>query len=149
MPGQWYDWTCSACSTEWAERAVGAARSDDIPANREQVVYAIGYPDQINASVGLTNAEGPGAALQRVLRDHAGVEMQQGWLSFDEAYAIYSTTFGLMGGAEFCHWVGVRGVSGSNLWIANSAPGYRGVWDVLSRYDYERLGGFNCLWEPQ
>src|SRR5207344_2096415 len=112
----------------------------------EQVVYAIGYPDQINPTYGLTNAEGPGAALQRVLRQHAGIDTSQGWLSFDEAYSVYSTTFGLMGGAEWCHWVGVRGVSGSNLWLANSAPGYRGVWDVLSRYDYERLGGFNCLW---
>jgi hypothetical protein len=149
MPGQWYSWTCSACATEWAERACGADRSSDVYANREAVTYHIGYPDQINSTWGLTNAEGPGAALQRVLREHAGVDTQQGWLSFDEAIDIYSQTFGLMSGADWYHWVGVRGVSGSALWVANSAPGYMGMYDYVGRDDYNRLGGFNCLWVPQ
>lgn len=146
MPGQWYSWTCSACSTEWVERAVYASRGDDVYANREAVTYHIGYPDEINSTWGLMNTQGPGAALQRVLAEHAGLDMRQGYLSFDEAMDIYSRTVGLISGADWYHWVGVRGISGSNLWIANSAPGYMGVWDVLSRYDYDRLGGFNCLW---
>jgi hypothetical protein len=37
-------------------------------------------------------------------------------------------------------------VQGSNLWIANSAPGYKGIYDVLSRYDFDRLGGFSVVW---
>jgi hypothetical protein len=84
--------------------------------------------------------------LQRVLREHAGLDTEQGWLSFDEAYERYSHTLGLMSGQRMYHWVSVRGISGSNLWIANSAPGYMGVWDMLSRYDYERLGGWSCIW---
>ena len=53
QPGQLYDWTCSACSTEWVERALGYARGTDVYGNREAVVYAIGYPDQINGTYGL------------------------------------------------------------------------------------------------
>jgi hypothetical protein len=37
-------------------------------------------------------------------------------------------------------------VQGSNLWVANSAPGYMGIWDSLSREDFNRLGGFNVVW---
>lgn len=144
MPGQVYDWTCSACATEFVERGCGAPRSGDIYANREAVVYAIGYPEHVNATYGLM--DGSGRQLQRVLRDHAGLETRQAWLSFDEAHEIYSQTFGLMAGQAWVHWVGVRGVQGSNLYIANSAPNYRGIWDVLSREDYQRLGPFSCVW---
>lgn len=144
MPGQLYDFSCSCCATEWVERAVGAGRSDDIYANREAVAYHIGYPQNINPTYGLM--DGTGAQLQRVLAEHAGLQTEHGYLSFDEAYETYSHTLGLISGADWYHWVGVRGVQGSNLWIANSAPNYMGVGDVLSRYDYERLGGFSCLW---
>jgi hypothetical protein len=139
-----YDWTCSACATEWIERAVWAPRSDDVYANREAVTYAIGYPDNISPMHGLH--DGTGAQLQRVLDEHAGLQTEQGWLSFDEAYARYSEGLGLGSGTEYYHWVAFRGVAGSNLWISNSAPGYRGVYDQLSRYDYDRLGGWNHLW---
>lgn len=144
MPGQLYDWTCSACATEWTERAVWASRGDDIYANREQVVYAIGYPQNINSTYGLM--DGSGSELQRVLREHAGLKTEQSWLSFDAAYNVYSQTLGLMSGANMYHWMGVRGVQGGNLWVANSAPGYRGIWDTLSRYDFDRLGGWSCIY---
>lgn len=147
MPAQVYDWTCSACATEYVERGSGAARSDYVYGNREAVVYAIGYPDNVNSRHGLS--DGSGAELQRVLHEHAGLDTQQGWLSFDEAYDTYSRTFGLMSGGNWYHWVAVRGTSGSNLWIANSAPGYRGVWDVLSRADFDRLRPFSCIWIEQ
>jgi hypothetical protein len=139
-----YDWTSSACATEWTERAVWKPRSDDIYGNREAVIRAIGFPTNISPQSGLH--DGTGAQLQRVLREHAGLETQQGWLSFDEAYARYSAGLGLGSGTEYFHWVAFRGVAGSNLWISNSAPGYRGVYDQLSRYDYDRLGGWNHLW---
>lgn len=144
QPSQLYDWTCSACATEWTERAFGAARSDDVYANREAVVYHIGYPSDISSALGLH--DGSGLQLQRVLQEHAGLETQQGWLSFDEAYAIYSQGIGLGSGQEYYHWVAFRGTTGANLWIANSAEGYRGIYDQLSRYDYDRLGPWSCLW---
>jgi hypothetical protein len=138
-----YDWTCSACATEWVERALYLSRGNDVYANREAVVHEIGYPHNISSMYGLH--DGTGAQLQRVLAG-SDIQTDQGWLSFDEAYALYSEGLGLGSGTEYYHWVAFRGVAGSNLWISNSAPGYRGVYDQLSRYDYDRLGPWNCLW---
>lgn len=145
MPGQLYDWTCSACSTEWVERAVACARGSDVYGNRESVVYAIGYPDNINGSYGLM--DGSGAQLQRVLKEQTGYDSAQGYLSFDEVYELAAAgSPALMSGAQWYHWVAVRGVQGDTLWIANSAPGYKSVWDNLSRSDWNRLGGFSVVW---
>jgi hypothetical protein len=144
MPGQIYSWTCSACSEEWLERAHQMPRGDDVYANRESVVYAIGYPGNINSQYGLM--DGSGSELQRVFREQTGLKTEQSWLSFDEAIEHYYYAPGMMSGAAYYHWVGVRGVQGGNLWIANSAPGYKGIWDTLTREDFQRLGGFSCIW---
>lgn len=145
MPGQLYDWTCSACSTEWTERALGFERSADIYANREAVVSAIGYDYNINASVGLV--DGSGTQLRRVLKEQTGRDSEQSFgLDFDTVYSIASSTAGLMSGAAWYHWVALRGVQGDTIWIANSAPGYKSVWDNLSRSDFSRLGPFSVVW---
>ena len=144
MPAQLYSWTCSCCATEWVERAVGAGRSDDIYANREAVTYHVGYKENVNPSYGLM--DGSGAQLQRVLLEHAGLRTQQAWLSWDEAYSIYSHTLGLMSGAGLYHWVGVAGVQGDSLHLANSACGYKGVYSTLSRAQWDQWGGWSCIW---
>lgn len=144
---QLYDWTCSACATEWTERSVGVGRGPDVYANRQAVVYAIGYPNNISSAVGLH--DGSGAQLQRVLSEHAGLETQQGWLSFDQAYNLYSHTFGLGSGGAYYHWIGFRGATGGKLFIANSAPGYKNVWSELTRQSFDQLGPWSCIWVPQ
>lgn len=140
MPRQQASWSCSACALAWLERALGL----DPNCYEQCGIDQIGYPNNINATYGLM--DGSGAQLQRVLSEH-GQNSSQGWLSFDTAYAYYSQTPGCMSGGAWYHWVGVRGVDGAgNLWIANSAPGYQGVWDILSRADFNRLGPFSCVW---
>lgn len=138
MPQQSVNWTCSACSLAWLVRALGLGDLDEWGA-----VEAIGNPQNINSTYGLM--DGSGAQLSRVLADY-GQNSEQSWLTFDSAYAIYSTTPGMMSGGAWYHWVGVRGVSGSNLWVANSASGYKGVYDLVSRDDFARLGPFSCVW---
>lgn len=145
MPGQFYDWTCSGCATEFVERALGYARGGDIYANRESVVYAIGYPDQINGTYGLM--DGSGRQLQRVIKEQTGYDSAQGYLDYDTVYGLaHEGIPGLMSGVAWYHWVAIRGVQGSNLWVANSAPGYKGIYDHLSREDFARLGGFSVVW---
>jgi hypothetical protein len=139
MPRQTASWTCSACSLAWLERALGLNGAAD----EWSAVEEIGTPENINPTYGLM--DGSGSQLQRVL-DGYGQATHQGWLTFDSAYAIYSQTPGMMSGAQWYHWVGVRGVINGNLWIANSAPGYGSVWDVLTRDDWNRLGGWSCVW---
>lgn len=143
MPGQLYDWTCSACSLEWLKRATGLVTTDDIYGSRETTVYEIGYPNNINSAYGLMDASG--AALRAVL-DGYGQPSDQGWLDFDTVYALAQQGPGMMSGAAYYHWVGIRGVQGATIWVANSAPGYKGVWDNLSREDFNRLGGFSVVW---
>lgn len=106
-------------------------------------MYEIGYPHNINPAVGLMDASG--AALRAVL-DSYGIPSEQGWLDFDTVYALAQETTGLMSGAAWYHWVALRGVSGDALWIANSAPNYKGVYDILTRADFNRLGGFSVVW---
>jgi hypothetical protein len=144
MPGQLYDWTCSACSTEWLERSLGYPRNADVYTSREAVVYAIGYPHNINATYGLM--DGSGAELQRVVKEQTGADTEQSRLSFDSTYLLAQETPGLMSGAAWYHWVAIRGVQGSTIWVANSAPGYKGIYDNVSREDFDRLGGFSVVW---
>lgn len=138
MAPQFYDWTCSSCSLDWVLQSTWTRSTD-----REKTVYEIGYPDQINPAYGLM--DGSGSQLQRVLADY-GINSQSGRLGFDDVYRFAMTTTGMMSGAAWYHWVAIRGVQGSNIWIANSAPGYRGVWDSLSREDFNRLGSFSVVW---
>lgn len=139
MPPQEASWTCSACSLAWVLRATGLEPGAD----EWSAVAEIGTPQNINSTYGLM--DGSGAQLQRVLRDH-GQDSDQSWLGFDSVYEIARQTCGMMSGAAWYHWVAIRGVQGNNLWIANSAPGYKGVWDTLSRDDFARLGGFSVVW---
>jgi len=139
MPRQSTSWTCSACSLSWVLRALRSAPDVD----ESQAVTLIGSPGNINATYGLMDSSG--AQIRRVLADH-GLNSSQNWLSFDQAYTIYATTPGCMSGAAWYHWVAVRGVAGAELSIANSAPGYKGVFSTLSREQYNALGPFSCIW---
>jgi len=142
MPRQMYNWTCSACATSWCLRACGAE-----PNCYEQCgVELIGYPQNINATYGLMDSSG--SAIRAVF-DSYGIPTSQGWLTFDQAWTIFSTTFGCMSGGAWYHWVGVRGTTPDTIWIANSAPGYDGVYDNLSRSDFNRLGPFSVVWVNQ
>jgi hypothetical protein len=113
--------------------------------DRERAVYEIGYTDQINPWTGLTNANGPGQALIDVYAQY-GQTAEQGWMSFDEVYELAQEATGQMSGSAWYHWCALRGVQGDKIWIANSAPGYKGVWDHLSRDDFNRLGPFSVVW---
>lgn len=128
---------------DWLKRARGLVTPDDIYASREATVYEIGYPNNINSTYGLMDASG--SALMAVLEGY-GQESSQSWLDFDTTYELAQGTAGMMSGAAWYHWVGLRGIQGANLWVANSAPGYKGVYDVLSRDDFNRLGGFSVVW---
>lgn len=141
QPQQVYSWTCSACATQWVLHATGL----DQNITREQTVYKIGYPEQINENVGLTNRDGPGEALIDVFESY-GVAATHGWLDFDTVYELAQRTAIAMSGAAWYHWVAVRGISGSSLWIANSALGYKGVYDTLSRSQFDNLGGFSVVY---
>jgi hypothetical protein len=144
MPGQIYDWSCSACALEWVKRSCGLTLPYDIYVAREETVYEIGFPTNINPTYGLM--DGSGVELQNVLLDLYGQNTGQAWLGFDDAYEVARKTTGMLSGATYYHWASIRGVQGDTIWIANSAPGYMSVWNNLTRDDWKRLGAWSVVW---
>jgi len=142
MAAQVYDWTCAACSLTWVLQSTAIAPHQSRGLSIEQ----IGYPDNINAQYGLMNADG--SALRAVYSEYGQIT-GQGWLDFDTVYQLAQNTTGQMSGAAWYHWVALRGAANGELYIANSAPGYRGVYDVLTRQDFARLGPFSVAWLEQ
>lgn len=139
MPAQDFSWTCSACALAWVQRATGVFPE----ASEETAVAEIGFPQNINPTYGLM--DGSGSVLMEVLGEY-GLDSSQAWLSFDSVYAIAEQTTGCMSGGAWYHWVSIRGINGPNIWIANSAPGYQGVYETLSRDQFNRLGPFSVVY---
>jgi hypothetical protein len=139
MEPQLLDWTCAACSLDWLKVATGMEAASD----RYTTTMQIGYTENINPTYGLM--DGSGAELQRVLGEY-GQDSAQGWLDYDSVYALARETTGMLSGAVMYHWMSIRGVEGNNLWVANSAPGYKGIYSILSRDDFNRLGGWSVVW---
>jgi hypothetical protein len=140
MESQLLDWTCAACSLDWLKVATGMEAASD----RYTTTMQIGYTEDINPTYGLM--DGSGLALRDVLARYYGQDTEQAWLDFDTVYDLAQETTGMLSGSAWYHWVAIRGVQGTNLWIANSAQGYKGIYDILSRNDYERLGGFSVVY---
>jgi hypothetical protein len=139
MPAQRANWSCSACSLAWILRSTGV----DPGATEESAIEQIGYPNNINATYGLM--DGSGTQLMRVMDDY-GLVSSNGWFSYDTVYAIAGDTTGCMSGGAWYHWVAIRGRSGPDLWIANSAQGYKGVYEILTREQFNNLGPFSVVY---
>ena len=139
MPHQVANWSCSACSLAWVQRST----SINPLANEISAIAEIGYPASINPTYGLMDASG--SALQNVLANY-GVSTKQLWGTFDQIYVLAEQTTGMMSGGAWYHWVSIRGVQGYSIWIANSAPGYKEVYDLLSREQFNSLGPFSCVY---
>jgi hypothetical protein len=123
MAPQVYDWTCSVCATTWVLQATGL----DIHAAREAVAYEIGYPQCVNPEWGLMDTN----CVERVFR-HYGVECNTFWPSFDQMYELAQETTGVLNSTRWYHFAAVRGVSGGSIWVANSAQGYKGIFELVT-----------------
>ncbi|HYW89272.1 MAG TPA: hypothetical protein VFB50_15985 [Chloroflexota bacterium] len=130
------------CSITWVLQATHSAYvGEDIYAAREKVQAVLGVPECVNPTYGCMSG-------QCVIDCFAkyGLQTKLDWLTFDQAYALARVATGCLSGTAWNHYVGIRGVSGEALYVANSAPGWMGVRDVLTRRDFERLGPFKCIY---
>jgi len=141
MPPQQSDWTCSACSLAWGLRALSLWND----CTEADAVDAIGTPDNINSAVGLV--DGSGNALATVVRRY-GVSATTCWPDWDTLCAMTAKHALLIGGLGWYHWVGVRSAELGTLYIANSAPGWMGVFGELYPDDCARLGPFAAVVIP-
>lgn len=138
---QTLDWSCSACSLAWLNRAMGIQFAQD----EYSAIEYIGTPENINANYGLM--DGSGARLVQCLREQ-GVAAFNGWFSWLDTCKLAQHMGLLIGGAEWYHWVGVRGYSDGALHLANSAQGWMGVYTTLNDAQWSGLGPFAVVAAP-
>lgn len=138
---QTLSWSCSACALAWLNRALGIQHATD----ELSAIDYIGTPTHINAAYGLM--DGSGARLAECLREQ-GAPAFIGWPDWDTTYDLAVRWPLLIGGATWYHWVGVRGVEGEALSLANSAEGWMGISNLLYDTDYAALGPFAVVAVP-
>jgi hypothetical protein len=141
MPAQQENWTCAACSLAWLNRALAI----DIATDEYSAVDYIGNPEHINSTYGLMDASG--ARLVTCLRQQ-GAPAFNFWPSWEEAYSLAERMPLLIGGVNWYHWVGVRVADNGYLMLANSAPGWMGVDQLLDSYQWLELGPFAAVAVP-
>lgn len=143
MPLQAYNWTCSVCSITWVIQATGTALQDwDIYDARYAVGEVMGYPNCVNQTYGCMSDQ----CVIETLATY-GLVARQAYVTFDQAYALARTNTGTINPAAMYHFMGIRGISGSDIWVANSAnPGYMGVYDTLSRSQFNALGPVSVIY---
>ena len=133
MPAQLYGWTCSACAIDWTARTTNL----DPYSTREKVVGVMGYPNCINETHGLMSLD----CAQKYMEqwEVGATNFFPG--TFEEAYDVCSRTAGIFNSYTWQHFVAIRGVRNGNIWVANSAPGYRNIWDEITRSQFNAWAG--------
>jgi len=125
------------CSVTWVLQATATVYQDtDIYEARTAVGTQMGYPSCVNPTYGSMSA-------QCVIDTFAayGLIARQLYVTFDQAYAIARTHTGTINPQAMYHYMAIRGISGSDIAVANSAsPGYMGVYSTLSRDQFNALG---------
>lgn len=129
-------WTCSVCSITWVLQATW---NIDPARNQYDTRYAVGlsmgYPNCVNETYGCMSTR----CVERTFEEY-GLRVRSRFCTFDEAYAIAEQTTGTINPNGMYHFMALRGVSGSNIWVANSAQGYRGVYETMNRDQFNSLG---------
>jgi len=139
MPAQVYNWTCSICSFVWVIQSTGI----DTSLTRKEAETLIGNPECVNPTYGLMSIQCLVDAFASL-----GVATQNAYCTFQQAYSICRYSTGVINLIGMYHFMAIRGVRGANLWVANSALGYRGVYEELSESAYNDLGPTQLLWIP-
>jgi hypothetical protein len=132
---QYRDWSCAIVSVHWALSSLG------YDVDREALIADM-TPAPVSPAVGCLDASGAG--LVRYLGQAYDLPARNRRpASWDEVTAVAGQYPCLIGGGGWYHWSAVRDNAPGVLLLANPAPGWRGVYQTLSRGQYESwLGPF-------
>jgi hypothetical protein len=97
--------------------------------DRDTAAQIIGYPDCVNETYGLMRAD----CLIDAYASQ-GIIARQKWVTYQEAWAICHEYTGVINPMGMYHFMAIRGVESQSIWVANSAKGYRGVYENI---DYD------------
>jgi hypothetical protein len=139
-------WDCAACSLAWNLRAFGRSETE------ADVVAGLGSA-RISPAYGLLDASGAG--LVEYLGELGISAAHNPDASFSDVADAAGWQPMLIGGRAWNHWVGVR-ISNcptqsdlvTHLALANPAPGWMGIAQVMNSSDFGRLGPFSAVWFP-
>jgi hypothetical protein len=139
-------WDCAAASLSWCLRAFGRSETE------ADVVAGLG-PARISPALGLLDASGAG--LVSYLGELGISAANNPEALFMDVTAAAGFQPMLIGGRAWGHWTGVR-ISNRPfdselavfLALANPAPGYMGIAQVLNMADFGELGPFSAVWFP-
>ena len=135
MEPQVYNWTCSVCSFTWTLNSQG------IGLNRQEATDIIGTPECVNPTYGLMSAQ----CLIDAYAEQNFVA-KQAWVTFEQAYSIAQHYTGCINPIGMYHFMAIRGVEGPTIWVANSAPGYMGIWDNIDVERFNALGPVQVIY---
>jgi len=124
-------WSCSVRTTQWMLKSVGCDLSIE-------EMKAIMVPTYVTPELGLLY--GNGAGMAEVLEDQSGMQAGYRWADWDTLIAYAGALPIGLGSGTLYHWVGVRAYDPATdtLQLMNPAPGYRGLGDTMTHYDYTR-----------
>ena len=76
-----------------------------------------------------------------------GLVARQAYVTFDQAYAIARTNTGTINPQGQYHFMALRAANlDGTIGVANSAQGYMGVYDSLSRSQFNALGPVSVIY---
>lgn len=142
---QQHDWDCSQESIRWCLFAWG--RSPD-NSWMEASMIAAGV---VSPSVGCTDASGAGLAgwVNDEYAEYGYWAENEPHVTFDDlATEARLHVHGMaIGGRGWYHWSGLASYDEllDQLVLRNPAPGYRGVYQTLSRAQFDQLGPFSAV----
>jgi hypothetical protein len=134
-------WGCSVAACTFMLRCAGEAATFE---STLELMWGL-----VTESLGLL--DGSGDQLVQRLRSHGLRADRWSGVAWSQVAQAAGKMPMMIGGANWYHWVGVRGYDPVSdvLSIANPAPGYLGVWAELSPGRYAQLGPFAAVWLPQ
>lgn len=137
------DWTCAVHTATWMLQATG----HDV--SFSEVKSHMLSTGRVTSAYGLSDANGPG--LAQTLRDFAdgAPEIQnRGIVSFNDVAARAGHMAVGIGGRSWYHWSAVRGYDEGRdvLLLANSANGWQGVYQEMTRGQFANLGAMAMVW---
>lgn len=134
MPRQQRDWDCSAAATAWMGRSLGWGWEE------LDVAWSFLNEGIATTALGLLDGTGVGIVRWLSLQPFDARNWRATWSMLENR--DWSCPL-IMGSSSWYHWTGVRGLTAENqLDLANSAPGWSGIYHTLSQAQFEEHGDF-------
>lgn len=146
LPAELQDvpWDCACASTSWALQTIGMAWTE------AEVTYAM-HPEYVNEAYGLLDASGAG--LVQWLASVGVTAENNPNASWSDVVGAAGYQPMLIGGRHWCHWSGVRITNAAypyrdKTWLAlaNPAPGWMDIHQLMNEQDFHYLGPFSAVW---